>query len=64
MVYPQGSVLGPINFYICKLSLSAILNNCNIEYYIYADDTQIYYSFDAESLDEVLGSLENCILDI
>ena len=61
---PQGSVLGPIEFCIYTLPLSAILKHYKIYYHIYADDTQIYYSFDAESLDEVLGSLDNCISDI
>ena len=60
---PQGSVLGPIEFCIYTLPLSAILKHYKIDY-IYADDTQIYCSFDAESLDEVLGSLDNCISDI
>ena len=61
---PQGSVLGPIEFCIYTLPLSAILKHYKIDYHIYADDTQIYCSFDAESLDEVLGSLDNCISDI
>ena len=61
---PQSSVLGPIEFCIYTLPLSTILKHCKIDYYIYADHTQIYCSFDAESLDEVLGSLDNCISDI
>ena len=61
---PQGSVLGPIEFCIYTLPLSAILKHYKIDYHIYADDTQIYCSFDTESLDEVLGSLDNCISDI
>ena len=61
---PQGSVLGSIEFCIYTLPLSAILKHCKIDYHIYADDMQIYCSFDAESLDEVLRSLDNCISDI
>ena len=61
---PQGSVLGPIEFCVYTLPLFAILKHYKIDYHIYADDTQIYCSFDAESLDEVLGSLDNCISDI
>ena len=61
---PQGSVLRPIEFCIYTLPLLAILNHYNIDFHIYADDTQIYSSFNAESLDEVLESLDNCISDI
>ena len=61
---PQGSVLRPVEICIYTLPLSAILKHYKIDYHIYGDDTQIYCSFDAESLDEVLGSLDNCISDI
>ena len=61
---PQGSVLGPIEFCIYTIPLSAILNHYKINYHIYADDTQIYCSFEIDSLDEVLNSISDCISDI
>ena len=61
---PQGSVLGPIAFCIYTIPLGAILKYYEIDYHIYADDTQLYCSFDVNSVDDVIGSLSNCISDI
>ena len=46
---PQGYVLGPIEFCIYTIRFGAILRHYNIMYYIYADDTQLYCTFDAKS---------------
>jgi hypothetical protein len=61
---PQGSVLGPIEFCIYTIPLSAILNHYNIDYHIYADDTQIYCKFNLKSVDKEIELITNCISDI
>ena len=61
---PQHSVKGPIEFCIYTIPLGAILNHYKINYQCICDDTQIYCSFPVSSLDEVLDSISDCILDI
>jgi len=43
---PQGSVLGHLLFCIFTQPLEKIIQRCNLSFYFYADDTQLYLSFD------------------
>ena len=61
---PQGSVLGPMKFCLYLLPLRANLRHHNIAYHIYADDTQLYISFNCKDLLESLTKLNMCISDI
>ncbi|KAK2155223.1 hypothetical protein LSH36_246g06052 [Paralvinella palmiformis] len=64
---PQGSVLEPILFIICTIPPSRIAQRCGIQIHMYADDTQLYASYNATDMEqrqEVTQRLENCISDI
>ena len=43
---PQGSVLGPTCYLLYTTALGILLREQNIKYHLYADDTQLYTSFD------------------
>ena len=53
-----------IVFCLYLLPLCAILKEHNIGYHIYADDTQLYISFNSKEPLTSLTKLNNCISDI
>ena len=64
---PQGSVLGPILFTIYTTPLADIARKYGISVHLYADDTQLYVSFDPSSPNDEMSALyrlETCIADM
>ena len=64
---PQGSVLGPILFTLYTTPLGAIARKYQLNFHLYADDTQLYMAFkpnNAESLPLIISTIQNCVIDI
>lgn len=64
---PQGSVLGPQFFTIYSSPIATIARKHGLQVHMYADDTQLYLSFDLDSVCDEIASrsrIELCIKDI
>ena len=64
---PQGSLLGPILFTIYTVPIRNICRRHQVEFHLYADDTQIYLSFRPSipfSKHECIARIEKCIEEI
>ena len=64
---PQGSVLGPILFTIYILPLAKIAERHDIDMHMYADDSQVYVTFDicdAVKRGHTIQQAEACISEI
>ena len=61
---PQWSVLGQLKFCIYMLPIGSIMRHHDIDFQIYADDAQLYVSFDLFKHNVVLDRMNLCIADL
>ena len=63
---PQGSVLGPQWFTVYTSPVRDIILKYNLNYHVYADDTQLYITFKSsqEPAESCITTLEKCIQEI
>ena len=61
---PQGSVAGPLEFIMFSAPLQELISAHGVSSVAYADDTQLYVTFDPADRASAVSKIEACICDV
>ena len=61
---PQGSVLGPKFFKDYSSALAELVRSLGVQLHMYADDTQLYFTFKPTSEKQAVNMMERCIIQV